>query len=161
MFFLCISYSANSQPSSYSQNNYSQQAAYGQQQQGYPAQQSSYSQQQGYPQQSQQQQAPPAYPPQSAGSYGQPPSSQYSQSGGPPNYNQSNHYSKPASLLVRVSIFSSLHVFSLKHCPAMILQIITDRMARGAVLGTLVPSQGIQGRGTVGVPAETGLIEVE
>lgn len=52
-------------------------------------------------------------------------------------------------------------MFALKHCPAMTLQIITDRMARGAVLGTLVPSQGTQGRGTVGVPAETALIEVE
>lgn len=89
-----ISYNANSQPSSYNQNSYSQPAAYGQQQQGYQAQQASYGQQQGYQQQGQQQQAPPAYPPQSAGSYGQPPSNQFSQQGGPPNYSQSNHYSK-------------------------------------------------------------------
>lgn len=34
-------------------------------------------------------------------------------------------------------------------------------MARVAVLDTLVPSQGTQGRETVGVPAEMGLIEVE
>lgn len=90
-----ISYNANSQPASYNQSSYSQPAAYGQQQQGYQSQQAGYGQQQGYPQQSQQQQpAPPAYPPQAAGSYGQPPSNQYNQQGGPPNYNQSNHYSK-------------------------------------------------------------------
>lgn len=90
-----ISYNANSQPSSYNQNNYSQPSAYGQQQQGYQGQQAGYGQQQGYQQQGQQQQqAPPAYPPQSAGSYGQSQSNQFSQQGGPPNYSQSNHYSK-------------------------------------------------------------------
>lgn len=91
---LSLSYNANSQPASYSQNSYSQPAAYGQQQPGYQAQQASYGQQQGYQQQGQQQQAPPAYPPQAASSYGQPPANQYSQQGGPPSYNQSNHYSK-------------------------------------------------------------------
>lgn len=92
---LFFSYSANSQPASYNQNSYSQPAAYGQQQSGYQAQPASYGQQQGYQQPSQQQQqAPPAYPPQAAGSYGQPPANQYNQQGGPPNYNQSNHYSK-------------------------------------------------------------------
>lgn len=40
-------------------------------------------------------------------------------------------------------------------------QIITDRMARVAVLDTLVLSQGIQVWETAGVLAETGLIEVE
>lgn len=113
MPFVRISYSANSQPSSYNQNNYSQTPAYGQQQQGYQAQQSSYSQQPGYPQQSQQQQAPPAYPPQGAGSYGQPPSNQYSQSGGPPNYNQSNHYSKPGSSDFFFFFFLLLRILSL------------------------------------------------
>lgn len=97
LFFppVSISYNANSQPSSYNQNNYSQPSAYGQQQQGYQGQQAGYGQQQGYQQQGQQQQqAPPAYPPQSAGSYGQSQSNQFSQQGGPPNYSQSNHYSK-------------------------------------------------------------------
>lgn len=98
VLFFCsvsISYNANSQPASYNQNSYSQPASYGQQQPGYQAQQAGYGQQQGYQQQSQQQpQAPPAYPPQTAGSYGQPPSNQFSQQGGPPSYNQSNHYSK-------------------------------------------------------------------
>lgn len=91
---LSLSYNANSQPASYSQSSYSQPAAYGQQQPGYQAQQASYGQQQGYQQQGQQQQAPPAYPPQAASSYGQPPANQYNQQGGPPSYNQSNHYSK-------------------------------------------------------------------
>lgn len=94
---LTISYNASSQPASYSQSTYSQPAAYGQQQSGFQAQQASYGQQPGYQQQTQQQQqAPPAYPPQASGSYGQPPASQYSQQGGPPSYNQSNHYSKRA-----------------------------------------------------------------
>nr|XP_057925686.1 RNA-binding protein EWS-like isoform X2 [Doryrhamphus excisus] len=85
------SYNANSQPSSYNQNSYSQQAGYGQQQPGYQGQQPGYSQQQSGYQQQAQQQAPPAYPPQATGSYGQPPASQYGQQSGPPSY-QSNHY---------------------------------------------------------------------
>lgn len=92
--FVSISYNANSQPATYSQNSYSQPAAYGQQP-GYQGQQAGYNQQQGYQQQTQpQQQAPPAYPPQAGGSYGQPPANQYNQQGGPPSYSQSSHYSK-------------------------------------------------------------------
>ena len=109
---LSLSYNANGQPASYSQSSYTTPAGYGQQQAGYQAQQASYSQQPGYQQQTQQQsQAPPAYPPQAAGSYGQPPASQYGQQGGPPSYNQSNHYSTPCFSHLAVLWFSNGHSY--------------------------------------------------
>lgn len=130
-----ISYNANSQPSSYNQSNYSQPAAYGQQQQGYQAQQAGgYGQQQGYQQQGQQQQqqAPPAYPPQSAGSYGQPPSSQFSQQGGPPNYSQSNHYSK-TTICFRAAFWSFFYTCALAsfNCVNLFLHLLCRQLQTG------------------------------
>lgn len=100
------SYNANGQSAAYSQSSYSQPAGYGQQQTGYQAQQASYGQPQGQPQQ----QAPPSYPPQAASAYGQPPANQYGQQGGPPSYNQNNHYSKIYLVFkCLVCFYSSFH----------------------------------------------------
>ncbi|CAB1332839.1 unnamed protein product [Coregonus sp. 'balchen'] len=93
-----MGYSTSSQPpTSNEQKSYSQPPQGG----GYQSQQSGYSQQGvGYqaPQAPSQQQAPPSsYAPPSGGSYGQPPSSQYGQQGGPGgSYGQQGEYKTPS-----------------------------------------------------------------